>query len=111
MAVLRSKTETDTLKFAEGEALLARDQSENIALGERVKGLPNPNPPITIRMTPALVEALDLLAAAQHRKRANLVQHVLWDYVFAQKAATAAAKPSSARRSPGAPTARRAGDR
>jgi predicted transcriptional regulator len=75
----------------------ATGQSENIAMGQRVKGLPNPNPPITIRMTPALVEALDLLAAAQHRKRANLVQHVLWDYVFAQKAATAAAKPSSAK--------------
>jgi hypothetical protein len=54
MAIQRSKTKTDALKFAEGEALLAQDQSENIAVGERVKGLPNPNPPITIRMTPAL---------------------------------------------------------
>jgi hypothetical protein len=44
----------------------------------------------------AAVEALDLLAAAQHRKRANLVQHVLWDYVFAQKTATADAKPFAA---------------
>jgi hypothetical protein len=74
-------------RFAEGESILAKEQSGNIRSADRVTGLPNPNPPISIRMTPILVEELDRLAVAQHRKRANLIQHVLWDYVHAQKAA------------------------
>jgi predicted transcriptional regulator len=85
---------TDTELFALGEEMLAEDQSENIRLAERVKKPPNPNPPITIRMMPSLVERLDRIATAQHRKRANLIQHVLWEYVFAQDGVTAGPKAS-----------------
>jgi hypothetical protein len=56
---------TDTELFAQGEEMLAKDQSENIRLGERVKKLPDPNPPITIRIMPSLIERLDRLATAQ----------------------------------------------
>jgi hypothetical protein len=76
---------TDAELFALGEEMLAKDQSENIRLGEPVTTpVRNPNPPITIRMMPRLVERLDRLALTQHRSRANLIQHVLWEYVFAQ---------------------------
>jgi hypothetical protein len=83
MNMPRAKRMTDAESITEGERILAQDQSKFEF--ERVTGLPNPNPPITIRMTPILVEELDRLAIAQHRKRANLIQHVLWEYVFAQK--------------------------
>lgn len=85
----RVKRMTDDELFAEGERILAQDHSEKIASAEISKKLPNPNPPITIRMSPNLVTRLDRLATAQHRTRANLVQHVLWEYVFAQDGITA----------------------
>ncbi len=39
------------------------------------------SPPISIRLSPPLLVALDRLAASQHRKRSNLIQHILWEYV------------------------------
>jgi predicted DNA-binding protein len=92
MTMPRVKRMTDAELFAEGERILAQDQSKFEF--ERVKKLPNPNPPITIRMMPSLIERLDRLATAQHRKRANLIQHVLWEYVFAQEGVTAGPKAS-----------------
>ncbi|HTD33409.1 MAG TPA: ribbon-helix-helix protein, CopG family [Candidatus Elarobacter sp.] len=44
---------------------------------------PNPNPPISIRLSAPLIERLDRLAAREHRKRSNLIQHILWEYVHA----------------------------
>jgi Ribbon-helix-helix protein, copG family len=66
-------------------ALLEESQVENIKRATLVRGAPNsnPNPPISIRMSEPLVERLDRIAAAQHRKRSNLIQHILWEYVHA----------------------------
>jgi predicted DNA-binding protein len=97
----RVKRMTDAELFAEGERILAQDHSEKIAKAEISKKLPNPNPPITIRMSPKLVKRLDRLAIAQHRKRANLIQHVLWEYVFAQEGVRGpAAAPEKAKVGP-----------
>jgi hypothetical protein len=41
-------------------------------------------PPISIRLSRPLLDALDRMAAGQHRKRSNLIQHILWEYVHAQ---------------------------
>lgn len=39
--------------------------------------------PISMRLSRPLLDALDRLAASQHRKRSNLIQHILWEYVHA----------------------------
>jgi hypothetical protein len=92
---------TDAELFAEGERILAQDHSEKIGSAEISKKLPNPNPPITIRMMPNLVKRLDRLAIAQHRSRANLIQHVLWEYVFTQEGVTAGPKTSKPKKTTG----------
>jgi predicted transcriptional regulator len=90
---------TDAELFAFGEEMLAKDHSENIRPGERVtKPVRNPNPPITIRMAPNLLKRLDRLAKAQHRTRSSLLQHVLWEYVFAQDGIVAGAKASKVKK-------------
>ncbi len=38
-------------------------------------------PPISIRLSPALLKRLDRIAEREHRKRSNLIQHILWEYV------------------------------
>ncbi len=40
--------------------------------------------PISIRLSRPLLDALDRVAAIQHRKRSNLIQHILWEYVHAR---------------------------
>ncbi len=37
--------------------------------------------PISIRLSRPLLEALDGIADTQHRKRSNLIQHILWEYI------------------------------
>jgi hypothetical protein len=67
------------------DALVEESQVETIRRSTLVRGAPNsnPNPPISIRMSPPLVERLDRIAAAQHRSRSSLIQHILWEYVHA----------------------------
>jgi hypothetical protein len=60
-------------------------RADDIDRAERVIGELNPNPPISIRLSAPLLERLDRLAALQHRKRSNLIQHVLWEYVHAHE--------------------------
>ncbi|MBV9407557.1 MAG: hypothetical protein JO164_01955 [Candidatus Eremiobacteraeota bacterium] len=54
-----------------------------IDTAEEVRGAPDPTSPISIRLSTPLLERLDRIAAQQHRKRSNLIQHVLWEYVHA----------------------------
>jgi hypothetical protein len=63
------------------EALLAKDWSENIEKAEIVRGSPRMSPPTSIRLSAPLLEAIDRLAALEHRKRGNMIQHILWEYV------------------------------
>jgi len=50
-----------------------------------VRAAPNPNTPTSLRLSAPLLERLDRIAEAQHRKRSNLIQHILWEYVRAEE--------------------------
>ena len=67
---------------AQMERDLSRSQSEDIARAEIVKGTRSESP-VSVRLSAPLLEALDHLAHKEHRKRGNLIQHILWEYVHA----------------------------
>jgi len=46
--------------------------------------VPKSPAPISVRLSEPLLQALDSLAERQHRKRGNLIQHILWEYVKSQ---------------------------
>jgi hypothetical protein len=76
MAVLPKKGEADYLRE------LARSQPEQIAKAELIVGKPGAAPPpISIRLSEPLLDALDRIAEREHRRRSNLIQHILWEYV------------------------------
>jgi hypothetical protein len=61
---------------------LANSQADDIARAEIVSGNRSESP-VSVRLSAPLLEALDQLAREQHRKRGNLIQHILWEYVQA----------------------------
>jgi len=63
------------------ETLLAKDWSADMEQAEIVRGAPRMSPPTSIRLSAPLLEAIDHLAALEHRKRGNMIQHILWEYV------------------------------
>jgi len=65
------------------ERELARSQADEIARAQIVRGSAKANQPISIRLSAPLLERLDRVAAKQDRKRGNLIQHILWEYVRA----------------------------
>jgi hypothetical protein len=65
------------------KSALDRSHAAQIAGTEIVRSSPHPNAPISIRLSAPLIERLDRLAEEQHRKRSNLIQHILWEYVHA----------------------------
>ncbi len=71
-------------KAKAADILLHTDHSTRIEQAEIVRTAPHSNP-TSIRLSAPLLEALDALANAQHRKRGNLIQHILWEYVHSQK--------------------------
>ncbi len=74
---------TARTKREAAEALLASSHADEIGEAAIVRGGAHPNPPISVRLSAPLLERLDRIAAAQHRKRGNLIQHALWEYVRA----------------------------
>jgi hypothetical protein len=66
------------------EEILAKSHADKIGEAEIVRGAANSNAPISVRLSAPLLERLDLIAAAQHRKRGNLIQHALWEFVHSQ---------------------------
>lgn len=62
---------------------LERSHADDLARAEIVRTEANPSSPISIRLSAPLIERLDRLAQRQHRKRSNLIQHILWEYVYA----------------------------
>ena len=65
------------------DALLSQSQADRIDQAEWVESEPSPNAQISIPLTPPLLERLDRMAEKQNRKRSNLIQHILWEYVMA----------------------------
>lgn len=59
---------------------LAKSHADEIAQGEIVKGHRSESP-VSVRLSAPLLEALDRLAQKEHRKRGNLIQHILWEYI------------------------------
>jgi hypothetical protein len=66
VALLSKKTEADYLR--------------ELGVGKPGAG----PPPISIRLSRPLLEALDRIAEREHRKRSNLIQHILWEYVHGE---------------------------
>jgi Ribbon-helix-helix protein, copG family len=83
-----------TTAKASREAMVRRHESPDYdAFGERggKRAEPVQNtgvPPVSIRLSRPLLDAIDHLAARQHRTRSNLIQHVLWEFVHAQMGGT-----------------------
>jgi predicted DNA binding CopG/RHH family protein len=71
---------------AELDADLERSQPEEIEQAELVHGQRSASAPISVRLSTPLLERLDRLAAAENRKRGNLIQHILWQYVKKHRA-------------------------
>ena len=71
-------------KQSEQEAIrnLERAGEQEIAESEVVVGYREPGSnPFSVRLSAPLLESLERLAHQQHRKRGNLIQHILWEYV------------------------------
>lgn len=79
-------------KIKAAEALLADDRPEDIERAEIVRGGSHTNAPTSIRLSAPLLEAIDRLAASEHRKRGNMIQHILWEYVRQHVTSEEAAK-------------------
>ena len=79
MAVVRKKSPI------EPDAEVGRLTTEDIMNAELVVGVHSPSAPISVRLSPALLERLDRLAT-EHRTRGNLIQHILWEHVLKHKA-------------------------
>jgi hypothetical protein len=63
-------------------AELEKSQPDEIAKAEIVTGkCSGGSPPISVRLTAPLLERLDRIARNENRKRGNLIQHILWQYV------------------------------
>lgn len=67
------------------EEMIKRHESGDLddsGLWQVVTGAPGPaHQPTSIRLSKPLLDVLDQLAQRQHRKRSNLIQHILWEYV------------------------------
>jgi hypothetical protein len=68
---------------ASSKSALDRSHAAEIPQAEIVRSAPSTNAPISIRLSAPLIERLERLAQDQHRKRSNLIQHILWEYVHA----------------------------
>jgi predicted DNA-binding ribbon-helix-helix protein len=76
MALGAKRTETEHVRELE------RSQPEEIEKAERVVAEAGKGPaPISIRLSKPLLERLDRIAEREHRKRSNLIQYILWNYV------------------------------
>jgi metal-responsive CopG/Arc/MetJ family transcriptional regulator len=76
MATAAKKTRSQMIRELE------HSQADKIARAERVT-VSNPVSPVSVRLSDALIEALDRIAQEHHRSRGNLIQYALWEYVKA----------------------------
>jgi hypothetical protein len=75
----KSKTKQDA-----AESLLERSYADRIGVAEVLRKAQRPSSPTSVRLSAPLLERLDRIAESQGRKRSNLIQHVLWEYVRAK---------------------------
>jgi hypothetical protein len=79
MAVKIKKNESELLEDLE------RSHADEIEDAEIVRGATAK--PVAFRASAPLVALLDQLAKEEHRTRANLISHALWEYVRSKKPA------------------------
>jgi hypothetical protein len=79
----RMRRKADAKNTDQAESMLAKDRTASIPGPSGVRMKPKHNPPTSIRLSAPLLERLDRLAAAQHRTRGNLIQHILWEHLHA----------------------------
>lgn len=60
---------------------LEKSQAGEIANAEIATGERAGSQPFSVRLSAPLLERLDRIARRENRKRGNLIQHILWDYV------------------------------
>ncbi|MBC5809433.1 MAG: ribbon-helix-helix protein, CopG family [Candidatus Eremiobacteraeota bacterium] len=79
--MISPKKKTDEEAIAE----LERSQPEKIAAGERIRSAPPGSTElVSVRLSKELLARIDHIADLEHRKRSNLIRHVLWDFVIAR---------------------------
>ena len=76
MAVAAKKTKEEAIKALENVTEAEMAEAEIVA-GYR-EGSGNP---FSVRLSAPLLERLDRIARSENRKRGNLIQHILWEYV------------------------------
>ena len=74
-------TGTPSRRARAADARLDHSYAEALPTAKTVRTEPASNSPISIRLSAPLLERLDRLAEKEHRKRSNLIQHILWEYV------------------------------
>ncbi len=78
-------TTRSTSKQKAADEILSRSHANRVAAAEIVRTAPNPGTPTSLRLSAPLLERLDRIAELQHRKRSNLIQHILWEYVRSEE--------------------------
>jgi len=79
MSVAVRKSEEEAIRSLE------RVNASEIAEAELVVGRreATSGSPFSVRLSEPLLDRLDRLAAKDNRKRGNLIQHILWEYIRA----------------------------
>ena len=80
MAGVTRKTEADDIAELEGRSLVGEIGRAEITVNRRSQSSPSASP-FSVRLSPPLLEQLDRLAKKENRKRGNLIQTILWEYV------------------------------
>ena len=76
MAVATRKSQEDAIRDLENITEAEMDEATMVA-GYREPA----THPFSVRLSVPLLERLDRLARQDNRKRGNLIQHILWQYV------------------------------
>lgn len=75
-------------KKTEKEAIADLERSQVKEIGEAeivVSRRTESAPPFSVRLSASLLERLDRLARKDNRKRGNLIQSILWEYVHSHE--------------------------
>ena len=78
----KKKSRDDIIREVETTSKVSEIERAEVVAGRRASG----HPPTSVRLSAPLLERLDRIAEKEGRKRGNLIQHILWEYVHARDA-------------------------
>jgi hypothetical protein len=87
---------SDGDRYDIADSILNRSLEREIEEAEIVRGSTATPSPISLRLSVPLLRQLDRIAEEQHRKRGNLIRHILWEYVRAHESSRPAVQQPSA---------------